>query len=580
MAKTAEIAKTNTIRLKFPFNRDILDRIKKLSNRKWVADVKAWDVTVDFRNCFELERIINDEKFLSSSEIQKIIDFFKAEAKDMVNGVVKNEYPILEVPERVKNAMIVLGKEVRPYQIEGFSHMVYWKKAINGCEMGLGKTLQTLIAIEYLNSFPALIICPATLKQNWADEINKFLPGRTSVVIDSKTLIYNNKDFYIINYDILKNRAKDLDKINFKSVALDECQYIKNKKAQRSEASIKIVKKIPYAYLLSGTLIENGPWELISQIEAIGRMADLGGYWSFINRYCDAKSNGFGLNITGSKNIEELHLRMAKTFYFRRNKKEVAKELPDKIYSRIIVEIDNRKEYDYAENQLVDYLQNKVFEKKQFKEELKGLTKEEKAELTAFYLADQEEKVNNAEHLVLMSTLRKITAQGKIKAAKEWVTNFLESSDEKILIFGWHTEVVETIAKEFNCEMIMGGVAVKERQEIVNRFQNDPKIRVLSLNIIAGGVGLNLQKSSTVLFLEEPYNPAKKLQAEDRSHRIGQENTVNVYTMTAMNTIDDEIYELVQEKLKVVNAVNAGDFIEESSDLNILKELIKKMSNR
>jgi len=575
MARTATVVKTNTIRLSFPFNKDILDRIKKLSGRKWVADVKSWDVTVDFRNCFELQRIIQEENFLSSKEEQKIIDFFKAEAKEMVSGKPKATYSLLEVPKTV-NATL------RPYQIEGFSAAIHWIKSINGCEMGLGKTLMSLVAVEYRGNFPVLIVCPASLKYNWDAEIQKFLPNRTAKILDSKEIIYSGYDFYIINYDILKKRLKDLEKLNFKFMLVDECHYIKNAKSQRSVATVKLIKSIPYVILLSGTIIENRPSELISPIVALDKMVELGGYWSFIHRYCAAKSNGFGLDISGAQNIKELYVRMAKSFYFRRNKIDVAKDLPPKIYSNVLVNISNPKEYAHAENNLVDFLQNKIFEKKELKAAIKGLSKEDKIEYITLMLEEQEEKVNSAEHLVLMTTLRKTTGHGKIEPAKEWVLNFLDSTNEKLLVFAWHTEVVQELAKEFNCDAIYGGVNIKKRHEIVDKFQNDDKVRVLVLNIKAGGVGINLTKSSSVLFIEEPFNPALKLQAEDRSHRIGQTaEVINIYTMVGKNTIDEDIRVLVEEKLQVVNAVNSGsDFNEAGSDLDVLKDLLKKLAEK
>jgi SWI/SNF-related matrix-associated actin-dependent regulator 1 of chromatin subfamily A len=580
MARTAKIIKTNTIRLTFAFNRELVERVKKLSNRRWAADVKAWDVTVDYRNCFELERIITEEKFIYGKEELNTLTYFKAEAKDLAQGNIKPAYQLLLPPERVKNAMQKLGFSIRPYQIEGFSAMVHFRKAINGCEMGLGKTLQTLMAIEYADCYPALIICPASLKFNWNDEIVKFLPGRTTMVLDSKEIAYAGKDFYIINYDNLLKRKKDLEKINFKCVACDESHYIKNKKAQRSTAANAMIKKVPYAYLLSGTMIENRPDELISQIEAIERLSDLGGYWTYINRYCDAKSNGFGLDTSGAKNIQELFLRMSKLFYFRKNKADVLTDLPPKIYNTIHVEIKNRKEYNQAEKNLVTYLQHKALSNKQIVDMAKNMAPEEADTFIEQILQVQEDKVNSAEHLVLMTTLRKITAQGKIEAAQEWVNNFLESSNEKILVFAWHTEVVVQMAQRFGCDSIHGGVEVNKRKAIVDKFQNDPQTRILVLNIKAGGVGLNLTKSSTVLFIEEPFNPALKMQAEDRAHRIGQKDTVNIYTMVARNTIDEDVRELVESKLEIINGVNAGKFTENTADLDVTKELIKKLKEK
>jgi len=566
--------KQNILRISFKFSWDIVNGIKELKNRKFDSSTKNWLLTIDFVNVASVVEFFAKHNFYVETKAQSLLELHTKEAEDVGHADIAN-LQLLQVPETV-NATL------RPYQIEGFSAMVHWKKAFNGCEMGLGKTLQALVAVEYKKAFPCLVICPASLKYNWRNEINKFLPNRKVQILDAKERVGKGYDFYIINYDNLKKKKEDLERINAMCIIADESHYIKNKKAQRSSVAMDLIKAVPYAYLLSGTPIENRPSELISQIEAIGRLPLFGNYWSFVKRYCGAKRGRFGMDISGATNTEELHFTMAKNFYFRRNKSDVLKDLPSKVYTTIPVEIDNYAEYSYAERQLVNYLKGNVAEKEEIKRATKGMSKEEKAEYIENVKAEQEGKVNRAEHLVLMTTLRKVTAKGKINSAKEWVNDFFENSpNEKILIFAWHTEVVLQLAKEFNCGSIHGGVDVKKRQEIVDAFQNNANEKILVLNIKAGGVGLNLTKASNVLFIEEPYNPALKLQAEDRAHRIGQVNSVNVYTMVGEGTIDESVRELVESKLQVVNAVNAGDFgLLDEEDLDIMKELMLKIKSR
>lgn len=572
MRKVAQI-RTNTSEFKFSFNREIIDRIKGMQGRKYNPTNKSWEVTIDYRNCFETHRIINEYDFTSDQKTLACIAEMKQMAKDFVQGRTR-KVEELEVPKSVHATL-------RPYQVEGFSSMVHWKQCINGCEMGLGKTLQSLVAVEYQKSFPCLVIVPASLKYNWENEINKFLPDRKSVVIDSKTIFYNDCDFYIINYDIVKKRKKDLERIQFKSIVCDESHKLKNKKAQRTKAVKELADKISIRYLLSGTPIENRPSELISQLDIINRLNDLGGYWEFVNKYCGATKGAFGLDISGATNLDDLYFKASNAFYFRRNKNDVLKDLPDKIYSTVYFELDNYKDYRMAERNLVAYLKGQVKSKKEVQKMLEVMDEEDRETFLKIKEMQAENTVNSAEHLVLMTTLRKITGYGKIKAAKEWIDDFFENNPkEKLLVFAWHTEIVKQLSEHLGWDVIYGGVDVKKRQQYVDKFQNDDEVKGMVLNIQAGGVGLNLTAASNVLFIEEPYNPSLKLQAEDRAHRIGQKDTVNVYTALARETIDIDVNNIVNEKLIVTKAVNAGDFSGIGQESDVTKELMNILKKK
>lgn len=571
--KVAETIKTNTLALKFAYNPLLINKVKSLpGGRKWNPKQKWWEVTIDLYNAIKLDQFLKEEEFKVDAKGREILEHNLKEAIEIASKNDKVETELLQVPSNIKATL-------RPYQVEGFSYQVAKKRAMNGCEMGLGKTLQTIAAIEYQKAHPAVVVCPASLKYNWKAEIEKFT-DKSVKVIDSQTLIYSgDADYYIINYDILKKKMDKLTKLQFKSLTFDECHYLKTKSSQRTRAAKELSKLTNIVYMLTGTTVENRPVEITSQMEILGVLNEqFGGYWKFVNRYCNVKRTRFGLDVNGASHIDELIIRMKRSFYFRKNKKEVLKDLPDKVYIDYPVEINNFDEYQNAENNLVNFLTEKKFRDADFRKTLAGLSKEEQQKAVQDYRNEVAVKSAAAEHLVLINALRQVTAEGKIEKAKEFINTFLEESTDKILVFAHHTNVVKQLAQEFKCKAIYGGVSSEERMNIVNDFQNNPETRVLVLNIKAGGVGLNLTAASTVLFVEEPWNPALKWQAEDRAHRIGQKNSVNIYTMYAVGTIDVDVFELLKEKAKVVQAVNSGQIMEDSDDSSVLKEIMKKFN--
>jgi len=171
---------------------------------------------------------------------------------------------------------------------------------------------------------------------------------------------------------------------------------------------------------------------------------------------------------------------------------------------------------------------------------------------------DAEKRAERAEYLVRIEALKQLTAKGKMKQAKEWISDFIESG-EKLVVFATHKAVVNEIAQEFKCRKIMGDTPAIERQKAVEDFQNNPDTKLIILNIKAGGVGLTLTASSNVLFLEYPWTPADLEQAIDRTHRIGQKNAVTAWFLVGQDTIDEEILDLLGIKERVVSKTTNGE---------------------
>jgi intein/homing endonuclease len=255
--------------------------------------------------------------------------------------------------------------------------------------------------------------------------------------------------------------------------------------------------------------------------------------YGYCSRNCDAKQTRWGLDYDGASNIKELHERLKKLCYIRRNKKEVLEDLPDKQRSYIEFDVDNRKEYNMAEEDLAAHLRKQEITDEDFLEKIENLDAfEQQEKIRKEYGAN--EVSGYAEKLMKLAELRKLASKGKLKKAKKWIKDFLKSG-EKLVLFAHHKFVIQELVDEFNALKIDGSVPVEDRQDVVDKFQNDDSEKVIVLNIQAGGTGLTLTESSNVVFLELPWTPAEVSQAEDRCVLEGQP----VLTTNGWTSIED-----------------------------------------
>lgn len=448
-----------------------------------------------------------------------------------------------------------LGGELLPFQRAGVAYALKTRRTFIADEMGLGKTVQALATIKAADTFPAIIVCPATLKINWRKEVTKWLPTKTVEVVSGRKCYEVLADVIIVNYDILTSWVDCL--AGAKALVLDEAHYAKTASSQRTKAANALAKKIPangVILALTGTPVINKPSELVSQLRILGALKSFGGAVGFHSRYCEYD----GYAWSGGKNLEELNAKLRGSCYVRRTKAEVLPELPAKRQAEIEVTLgkEARDLHDRAVNDLFDLL---------------GEQAREKAERVGEN-ADQAEtiariKAMSAEALVRLNTLRRVTGEGKIPLAKEWVKDFLRDSDEKLVIFAHHKSVVQELAKEFNAVKIDGSTSQSDRNEAVERFQTDSATRLIVCSIKAGGVGITLTAASNVLFIESDWTPAGNAQAEDRCHRIGQKDSVTAWYLQAEDTIDQRIAELLQEKALLVDAATEGKNFHNSGSL-------------
>jgi SWI/SNF-related matrix-associated actin-dependent regulator 1 of chromatin subfamily A len=458
---------------------------------------------------------------------------------------------------------------MKNYQRAGARFMATMRRAYNGDDMGLGKSLQTLAAFELTQAYPCVIVCPVKLKQNWLKEAQQWLPHRkaaTTVNALAEITILGYSEIHdYVNYGLFSTKKKEREAaakltkkfffpgiVKLKGIACDEGHFIKRKESRRSQACIGIARlcECDVRFVMSGTPIENAPLELVAPLEFLDRMGDMGGWFNFATRYCGATRNNFGLSLNGATNTKELNEKMRRLFYIRRLKGDVLKELPPKIQTIYEAEIDNEAEYRRIERDARAFLMQK------------------KGEL----LTDGQMK---AMAMVRIGMLRKAVGMGKVAWISEWVDTFLESG-EKFILYAYHPEVQAAFMKNlarWNPASVLGGC--KNPQAEVEKFQNDETCRLFIGSIVAAGFGLTLTRASHVGIAEPMWTQSKHDQTVDRAHRIGQKDCVNAYYFIAPGTNDEAMWEIVSNKAKIVAAVANGEDVPDDASLqNLVRKLL------
>jgi SWI/SNF-related matrix-associated actin-dependent regulator 1 of chromatin subfamily A len=425
------------------------------------------------------------------------------------------------------------------------------KRFILADDMGLGKTTSTIIAALETGAKKILIICPASLKINWQREIENYSDRPTFITEGKK--FSTDHDFVIVNYDILKNfhDPKDkenslLEKSNFDLVILDEAHMISNAQAQRTKIINSYVKNIDKVWLLTGTPMTSRPmnyYNLLSIIESPVAQ----NWMAYAIRYCQGYQFNAGKrkvwNVSGASNLEELRDRTSKQI-LRRLKEEVL-DLPDKIITPVYLRLKS-SEYENLMGEYYDW-----------------------------YDKNPEESSSLTVQFSKLMKVRKVIANEKTKQTIEFAENILEQG-KKVIIFTNFTDTLQTIYHHFGKQAVYldGSCSNSVRQQAVDSFQNDEKIRVFVGNLKAAGVGLTLTSAEVVIMNDLSFVPAEHAQAEDRAYRYGQKSNVLVYYPLFENTIEGAIYDILNKKKEIIRTVmgdqtpeNVGDVAEEILNL-------------
>ena len=433
------------------------------------------------------------------------------------------------------------------HQKEAIEKLAGSRRFILADDMGLGKTTATIIAALETGAKKILIICPASLKINWQREIENY--SDRSVYIAEGKKFSTESDFVIVNYDILKNfhDMKDkgkslLNQSEFELVILDEAHMISNPQAQRTKIINHYVKNIKRVWLLTGTPMTSRPMNYYNLLNIIE--SPVAQNWmAYAIRYCQGYQFMAGKrkvwNVTGASNLEELRDRTSKQI-LRRLKEDVL-DLPDKIISPVYLRLKS-KEYEELMGEYYDWFDNK---------------KDESSSLTVQFSK--------------LMKVRKVIANEKTNQTIEFAENIIEQG-KKVIIFTNFTDTLQTIYNHFGKQAVYldGSCSKPHRQNAVDEFQENDKIKVFVGNLKAAGVGLTLTAAEVVIMNDLSFVPAEHAQAEDRAYRYGQKSNVLVYYPLYENTIEGAVYDILNRKKEIIRTVmgdqqpeNVGDVVEE-----------------
>lgn len=536
-----------------------LDRNERLiqnENGEWLYIPQQWSQKFKLLNKLSLKNKDNikiskvQALFLSSFFLNDDNFLFEEKASSLENILDH----LRQLPEQ-NPAENFMG-QLRPYQKKGLGWIELLKEnqigGILADDMGLGKTVMMLASFRSVTNNPTLIVAPKSLIFNWAKEIQRFIPEAKVIEYTGtkrKELLeeVNASSIIVTTYHTLRQDIEEFKKIKFDLFVMDEAHYIKNSDSQ-SYMACKLIEA-HHKFALTGTPIENSLQDLFSIL-------------SIVNPGLVSESSSQKVE----KDSEALKVlsKALQPFVLRRTKEQVLTDLPAKVETVLYCELspDEKKKYDELKNfywsQVSDKMSNKT-QGAQF-HILEALLRLRQA-ACHFGLLDKEKAViPSAKFEMLLEQIETIRAEGK-----------------KALIFSQFTSLLKILSQfieEKNLKYVYLDGKTKDREAVVDEFQNNPDVSLFLVSLKAGGVGLNLTAAEYVYILDPWWNPAVENQAIDRAHRIGQKNKVFAYKIIAKDTIEEKILELQKSKLDLAkNVIGTDTSLLKSLSMDDLKYL-------
>ncbi|MCM1258628.1 MAG: DEAD/DEAH box helicase [Roseburia sp.] len=540
MIKVEKIGKgtyfEDAYRVSFRYDVTILNKVKSLAQRRYLPDIKAWEIPA-----YELPTLTK----LFEGEIEtsgEIMDALKekeiADKREATQDRLKGIKPA--IPFEFKTAPL-------PHQIEAFNVGLKQNSILIGDQQGLGKTKESIdiTVARKKEIYKCLIVCGVnSVKYNWEAEI-KTHSEESCTIFDDRTMEkrvqhlnawYKSNDFFgIINIESLRNEAvQDALYVGIKdsyigAIIVDEIHKAKNGRSQQGKALRML--KAPIKIGLTGTPIMSKAEDLWNILTWLG--VEHRNVWQFRNAYCVMGGYG-GYKVVAYKNLESLN-GLLNTVMLRRTKAEVL-DLPPKVHQIEYVELTRKQQLIYRD------IRNGIIQ-------------------------DLENILTSVNPLTSTLRLRQLTGglftddNPKLDRIKDMLEEEIIPNGEKAIIFSQWKEVT-AIYKEalsaYNPIYITGDVDPAERQKEVNRFQTDPECKVAIGTIGAMGTGLTLNKATYVFFIDKAWTSGENEQAEDRSHRIGTTGTVTIISMIAKNSIDEGVEDYLKENKDLFDKVVDG----------------------
>ncbi len=465
----------------------------------------------------------------------------------------------------------LLKTELLPYQLDGIAFAVGAGRAILADDMGLGKTIQGIGVAELLarevDIRKVLVVCPASVKSQWFDEIRKFADRSARIVLGSaeeRARQYGEDCFFTIcNYEQVLRDFLPIERAHWDLIVLDEGQRIKNWEAKTSQ----VIKSLssPFALVLSGTPMENRLGELYSVVGFIDDRR-LGPAFRFFNRHRVADEKG---KILGYRNLDRLRETL-KPVLLRRTRASVMRQLPPRTTEVLrIAPSDEQLSLHRAHMQIVSQIVGKKFITEM------DLLRLRKALLMCRMAADSTFLIEKQEP----------SYSTKLAELDELLDRLCAEEDRKIVLFSeWTTmlDLIETLLKKRKLKYVRldGSVPQKKRSALMHEFQENPDC-TLFIATNAGATGLNLQKANTVINVDLPWNPAVLEQRIARAHRMGQKRPVQVYILVTEGTIEENLlatlsakHELAAAALDVDSEIDSVDFESSMEELKRRLEVL------
>lgn len=542
---------------KFKWDPSVKDAVKAAGfkfdgyNKVW------WTTDVDVAAKFQDAEGINE---LIKKHNDDLAAKHKAEQESIAESKAADSDAVIPVPE---------GLNYLPYQKAGIAFASKRQNALIADDMGLGKTIQAIgVANADPNAKKILIICPASLKLNWKREWEKWdVKGLKVGIAEGST--FPDADVVIMNYDIAAKLADQVHSKEWDLIIGDEAHYLKNPLAKRTQAILggKGKKGAPdikpfkakRRVFLTGTPIVNRPKELWPLVQALDPDG-LGKNWfNYAKRYCDLKKGWGGhWDDSGASNLEELQTKLRSSIMVRRLKKDVLTELPPKSRTIIPITPDSAGSKAIAEESAIAAQNKAMIEQLQAEVELAKASDNEEDYKEAVAKLKAGVKVAFQE----MAKARKQVAMAKVPYVVDRVKDLVEETG-KVIVMAHHHDVIDKIKAEFGEDAVVVDGRVDpgaERQKAVDAFQKDPSKKVFIGSIAAAGVGLTLTAAHTVVFAELDWVPGNMTQAEDRAHRIGQKDNVDVYHIVLDGSLDSRLAKVLVQKQEVIDqALDKGN---------------------
>jgi len=577
------------------YDKDFIENIKSLKDRTYDTSTKKW--LLDDCSLYNLIFMYKEQKdiiffdFVDSLEreefknkipkiIKKIEKQNKLEEEQLYRDTtLKDNIEKWNESSKTDDWYIkylsdeAISKNIKPFphQLVGAKFINHIGSALIAADLGTGKTLLTLLGCELAKFRKIFIVVPNSLKYNWQKEVHFYIKDAKAFVLNSKInpfpieeckYIIVNFDYFSRNFDFDKKiKQYGLDKID--AVVVDEAHMLKNTKAARYKNFIKLYKKLCSNFImLTGTPVPNRVEELYVILNTI-RPSEFKSKQKFYNEYCglyyDMKMMRL-MPIKGGANLEELNKRL-ENIMFRVKKSDVLKDLPEMIINKIYLEMnpEELKQYKLIESGFKDANFNNL---------------------------SQNQNINNISSgdlaIVILGKLRQYTSSLKVNYVNEMIER-LNDENEKVVVFDCYKESLNNLYNlfKYNSRLYHGDVSAEERQKAVDLFQDkNSSTQNMFLSVQTGNAGITLTESSNLFLLTQSYVPAENDQCYARLNRIGQKNSVNIFIIQIINTIDTDIDELITEKQKVIKKVIDNEDYEDTSEKSVIGELLEKFRNK